>query len=106
MMVCLAHVRSEARPPSQEKFRRPHSHRVAVSNLLVRVPNVIINKKPLKETLQKFSMERALKADLDREVFGVKESAVSQASRRFAQVLERDKELQVQIEKVRKGLMI
>ena len=39
------------------------------------------------------------------EVFGVKESAVSQASRRFAQ-LERDKELLVQIEKVRKGLMI
>ena len=40
------------------------------------------------------------------EVFGVKESAVSQASRRFAQVLERDKELLVQIEKVRKSLMI
>ena len=40
------------------------------------------------------------------EMFGVKESAVSQAGRRFTQVLERDKELQVQIEKIRKGLMI
>ena len=40
------------------------------------------------------------------EIFGVKESAVSQASRRFAQVLERDKELQVKIEKVRKSLKI
>ena len=40
------------------------------------------------------------------EVFGIKESAVSQASRRFAQVLERDKELQVQIKKVRKALGI
>ena len=40
------------------------------------------------------------------EIFGTKESAVSQASRRFAQVLEHDKELQKQIEKVRKGLKI
>jgi len=40
------------------------------------------------------------------EMFGTKESAVSQASRRFAQVLERDKELLKQIEKVRKGLKI
>jgi REP element-mobilizing transposase RayT/predicted DNA-binding protein YlxM (UPF0122 family) len=38
------------------------------------------------------------------EKFGTKESAVSQASRRFAQVLERDKELLKQIEKVRKNL--
>lgn len=40
------------------------------------------------------------------EMFGTKESAVSQASRRFAQVLERDKELQEQVEEVRKGLKI
>lgn len=40
------------------------------------------------------------------EKFGIKESAVSQASRRFAQILERDKELQQEIEKVRKGLKI
>jgi REP-associated tyrosine transposase len=40
------------------------------------------------------------------EKFGIKESAVSQASRRFAQVLERDKELLKQVEKVRKDLKI
>lgn len=40
------------------------------------------------------------------EKFGTKESAVSQTSRRFAQVLERDKELAKQIEKVRKTLKI
>jgi REP element-mobilizing transposase RayT len=39
-------------------------------------------------------------------MFGTKESAVSQTSRRFALVLERDKELLKQIEKVRKGLEI
>jgi len=38
------------------------------------------------------------------EMFGIKESAVSQATRRFAQVLERDKGLLKQIEKVRKDL--
>ncbi len=40
------------------------------------------------------------------EMFGTKESAVSQASRRFAQVLELDKELLKQVEKVRKDLRI
>ena len=40
------------------------------------------------------------------EEFGTKESAVSQASRRFAQVLESDKELLKQIEKIRKNLNI
>ena len=40
------------------------------------------------------------------EKFGIKESAVSQASRRFAQVLERDTELLKQVEKVRKSLKI
>lgn len=40
------------------------------------------------------------------EKFGTKESAVSQASRRFAQVLDCDKELLKQIEKVRKNLKI
>jgi putative transposase len=40
------------------------------------------------------------------EQFGTKESAVSQASRRFMQVLERDKELLKQVEKVRKNLKI
>jgi len=40
------------------------------------------------------------------EKFGIKESAVSQASRRFAQVLERDKELLRKIERVRKYLEI
>lgn len=40
------------------------------------------------------------------EKFGTKESAVSQASRRFAQVLERDKELLKQVEEVRKNLKI
>lgn len=40
------------------------------------------------------------------EKFGIKESAVSQASRRFEQVLERDKELLKQIEKVRQNLKI
>jgi REP element-mobilizing transposase RayT len=40
------------------------------------------------------------------EMFGTKESAVSQASRRFVQVLERDKELLKQIEIVRKNLKI
>lgn len=40
------------------------------------------------------------------EHFGTKESAVSQASRRFAQVLEIDKELLTQIEKVRMALKI
>ena len=39
-------------------------------------------------------------------MFGMKESAVSQASRRFVQVLERDRELLKQIEKVRKGLQM
>ncbi|MEI8355289.1 MAG: hypothetical protein WCG31_04240 [Deltaproteobacteria bacterium] len=38
------------------------------------------------------------------EIFGAKESAISQASRRFTQVLERDKELQKQVEEVRKRL--
>ena len=40
------------------------------------------------------------------EMFGTKESAVSQASRRFMRVMECDKELKKQIEKVRKGLKI
>ena len=40
------------------------------------------------------------------EKFGTKESAVSQASRRFAEVLERDKDLLKQIEKVRMNLKI
>ncbi|MDD2734158.1 MAG: hypothetical protein PHF56_09465 [Desulfuromonadaceae bacterium] len=40
------------------------------------------------------------------EMFGVKESAVSQASRRFAQVLERDKIMLSQIEKVRMSLKL
>ena len=40
------------------------------------------------------------------EMFGTKESAVSQASRRFVQILERNKELLKQVEKVRKGLKI
>jgi hypothetical protein len=40
------------------------------------------------------------------EMFGTKESAVSQASRRFVKVLERDKELQIQMEKIRKGLKV
>ena len=40
------------------------------------------------------------------DMFGMKESAVSQASRRFVQVLERDRELLKQIEKVRKGLQM
>ncbi|MHB8829428.1 MAG: hypothetical protein ACYC6Q_07885 [Syntrophales bacterium] len=38
------------------------------------------------------------------EKFGMKESAVSQASRRFAEVLERDKELADRLEKVRNVL--
>lgn len=40
------------------------------------------------------------------EQFGIKESAVSQASRRFRQVLARDEELLKQIEKVREDLKI
>lgn len=40
------------------------------------------------------------------EKFGIKESAVSQASRRFAQLLDRDKELLKKIERVRKCLDI
>lgn len=40
------------------------------------------------------------------EQFGIKESAVSQSSRRFAQVLERDKELLKMVERVRKDLKI
>ena len=40
------------------------------------------------------------------EMFGVKESAVSQASRRFAQILERDKELLSKIEIVRMSLKL
>lgn len=40
------------------------------------------------------------------EMFGTKESAVSQASRRFMRVMECNKELKKQIEKVRKGLKI
>jgi hypothetical protein len=40
------------------------------------------------------------------EMFAIKESAVSQASHRFLKGLERDKELQKQVEKVRRGLMI
>ncbi len=40
------------------------------------------------------------------EIFGVKESAVSQASRRFAHVIEQDKQLKNDIESVRKSLGI
>lgn len=40
------------------------------------------------------------------ERFGIKESAVSQASRRFEQLLERDKELQKRIEKIIIGLKV
>lgn len=40
------------------------------------------------------------------EMFGVKESAVSQASSRFAQVLERGKELLNQLERVRMSLKL
>lgn len=40
------------------------------------------------------------------EMFGVKESAVSQASRRFAQVLERDKKMLDQIARVRMSLKL
>jgi len=40
------------------------------------------------------------------EMFGTKESAVSQASRRFMQAMEQNEELLKQIEKVRKGLNI
>jgi putative transposase len=76
-----------------------------LQTILETVKNSTINSK-LEKNVSIYLCHRYSGAGLREigEKFGIKESAVSQSSRRLLTLLERDKELHEQIEKIRKDL--